>query len=315
MNFFDSNNNVMVGWNQDLQLNGVTIKVTSFNIGVTQSAELPDLVTGLSDKLAFQKGTISVAGNISAPMTKSVADSIVSYADDIRPITLTSSAVPNGITYEIYINQLTITMTAGEPIQVSADFIGKIIGAPNENDFSSASGMVTTKNIGKIGGATNSNYFTEQIPMFDRVYVDSGFLPTGNTDNQIPISLTFTCNNNLQANYVLAVDTFGSLNPFSISRGQRLLSGSMGFQSGYSPNSQLSVIMNAGASDGVGGFKIYEPGNYNTVNIGSTLLDIKGSNFVPIWNAAPPTIGTDRITYDVEYKLLAKSAGIHKFTN
>lgn len=315
MDFFSSSNNVMVGWNQNLRLNGSSVKVTSFNIGVTQSSELPDLVTGNSDKLAFQKGTISVSGNISAPLTKSIASSIVAAADNVSPINVQSSAFPTEIEFQIFINQLTITATAGEAIQVSADFIGKIIGTANENDFSSASGIVTTKSIGEMSGVSDGGYATEQIPMFDRVSIDSGFLPTGSTEDQIPISLSFTCNNNLQANYVLGVDTAGSLNPFSISKGQRLLSGTMGFQSGFGSGSKLAIIMNTGASSGVGGFKIYEPGNYNSTSNGSAMVDISGSAFVPIWNAAPPTIGTDRVTYDVEYKLLAKSPGIHRFTN
>lgn len=331
--FFGTTNKVLVGWNQLLKLNGIAVKVTSFNVGIKQDPELPDLVIGGSDRLAFQKGVISVEGNISAPMTNRLSDIFLDAIDNIPhgggSIVLESSALPGGLTFETYINQLTITAEAGEPINVSADFYGRIFDTGNgmsPEDFSSGKGTLTNGEIGEMDGDTSwdGDYSPEQIPMFDRIVIDTGFLPLdesrmGSPGNfLVPIGLTFTVNNNLNRNYVLSVGDanssgdVGSLNAFSINRGQRLLSGSMKFQSGYtSSNAKLAIIMNSGRSGGSAnsGFAIYGSSVDGTYN-GTKILHVDGSKFFPVWSAAPPTVGTDRLTYEAEFKMVAKQPGI-----
>jgi hypothetical protein len=331
--FGNTSNKVMVGWNQILKLNDRAVKVQSFNVGIQQEATLPDLIVGLSDRIAFQKGVISVSGNIQAPLTNTLGNILIEAADTTTvgggDLVMSSSALPSGITLETKIQELTISAQAGEPISLSCSFVGRIkeAGGYSESDFSSGKGTLTNGLIGSVSGNSNWDgaYETEQIPMFDRIVIDPGFLPLENSliadfgNYIVPVGFSFTINNNIQPNYVLGVgdssssSEVGSLNPFSLTYGQRNLSGTMKFQSGYKDvNSKLAVVMNAGrsADNANTGFTIFGS-SINSVLNTSPILNISGEAFFPVWDAKPADIQTgDRITYEAAFKLVAKAPGI-----
>jgi hypothetical protein len=151
------------------------------------------------------------------------------------------------------------------------------------------------------GGSDPSGLQTEQIPMFDQVHIPTGFMPDG-IENLLPTSVTLTFENHLIRNYILGVDgDHSSLDAFSISSGQRKLSGSMGFQSGTS--GKIAYVQNAGMGDAWSG-------SDTDLNF-ADLIRISGDDYRCLWSAAPPTLNTQKVVVELEFVLIATTPGFH----
>ncbi len=108
-----------------------------------------------------------------------------------------------------------------------------------------------------------------------------------------------TFENNLIRNYILGVEgEASSLDAFSISAGQRKLSGSMAFQSGTT--GQIAYIQNAGVS-----------GAWSTDLNFANLITVSGDDYRCLWSAAPPTLNTQKVVVELEFVLIATTPGFH----
>jgi hypothetical protein len=310
-----SNNKTLVGWNQVVYLgaDGGTLKpykVTNCSIGIKQDTTVPPLVTGKTDALAFQKGVIKVAGSINTPLTNAIGSLLLKAACDTASgggaIAMQSSMIKSDVELEIKINSCTITANKENPIELTVDFIGRV--KSNDPQYSSAtSELFAWTGLGNPDGVDATGMATEQIPMFDRVSIDEAFLPVS-IQNAIPTNISFTIANNLKENYVLGVGGTSSLNAFSISAGQRMLTGKIGFQSGL--DGTIGIVAVAGTG-GNGGFRIYKSQDPDGSDPSAILIDVSGDDYYPVWNAAPPTLSTELVTYESEFKLIAKTPGFH----
>lgn len=295
-----------MGWNQTVRVqygdfNGV-IKVKDFSVGITQKFEVPDLVTGATDRLTWSKGVVEVGGSLNAPLTASFANSVIKAANDAATgtglVTLTSTV--HG-TMQAKVNTCRVSCEAEGPIEVSCDLFGRLVtgdvqsSTNGKEEAQVAYGGTTNFN----GGADPTGLVLEQIPMFDQVKVNLSMLPGNQSEGTylLPIGVTFSMDNKLVRNYVLGLDNSSSLNALSISAGQRVLSGTMKFQSGQS--GQIAYVTNAGAGK-------QAEGNFLDF---AGLIQIDASKYVPIWSAAPPQLNTGKVIIELEYQLVAVSPG------
>lgn len=301
-----NNYGTLMGWNQLVKVNQTPIKVSEFNIGITQDFEVPDLVAGRVDRLTWSKGVIRVGGNIRAPFTKSFGNSIVKAAfdaakgDGLGMMNISSSV--HGEMVGCYVNTLSIRAEAEKAIEVSAELFGRLGQYVNSSsDGGEAVGVTDAGSLSTMGNSP-SGIVTEQIPMFDRIRIGSSFYP-GGVSKLLMTNFTFELNNNLTRNYVFDYSgNYSSLDAFSISVGQRTMKGTATFQSGAANPSLIGIVNSVGVT---------EPSGYLlNIHDGSTLLlNIPATSFYVLWSAAPPTLNTGKVQVEMQYQLIAKGTG------
>lgn len=322
------NNPTVMGWNQRVLVKRDTfqnlLKVKSFSVGVTQTFEVPDLVTGASDRITWSKGTIDLRGNIEAPLTKSLFETVVQAADaactgsNDESILYVYSDIHGG-PYPCMVNTMTITAREKEAINVSGELIGRLGDADIHSNTTGTDAVITVGGRGSaagftVGGSvsgggveiTSSVNAAEQIVMFDRVSLGTGMNPIDCTQ-LLPTGITLTIDNKLQQNYVLGCgDGQGSLDAWSISPGQRTISGTVTFMSGTAGT--MGYVTNAGVTSQTSG---------NLLTIGDPadpLLEIDGAAFMVLWGAKPPTLGVEKVVVELTFTLIAKEAGLYSLT-
>lgn len=294
-------NKTLMGWNQIVHVDGRPVKVSEFSVGIQQEYEVPDLVSGVVDRMTWSKSTIKVGGRIRAPLTSSFGQTIVSKA--------LATAEGNGIftvssdvhgTMQCMVNTLTISVDTDKPIEVTAELFGRLASSTLISSSTDGLEQATTVSGGLVDGNSNtSGLVAEQIPMFDQVLVDSAFFPTGNCHDLLMTSMTFTLNNNLVRNYVLGCGDYSSLDAFSISSGQRKFEGQATFQSGTS--GKIAYVRNVGVGPA--------PASANLLNF-ANIIRVSGTNYRTLWSAAPPSLGTGKVQTELKFDLIATQPGL-----
>lgn len=295
----------LVGRYQIVRIGTAEVKVKSFSVGVNQSIDVPSLVTGATDDITWSKGKIEVKGSISAPLTQSLASTLIKACNDVianpgsSDIMLESSL--HGI-IQAKVNSCTIECSAGGEISVSADIIGRL-GAKINSGTASYQSVLTTAGGSFDGsggiGADAAGLELEQIPQFDQVFINYGMLPATSA-TLIANKVSFKIDNKLKAAYVLGDTTASSLDAFSLYSEGRTLSGSMTFQSGTT--GQIAYIKNAGMTG--------QATTGDFINF-ANLIKIPAANYYAVWDASPPSLETGLTTYSSGFTLLAKTPGFH----
>lgn len=310
-----------MGWNQIVSVKetgGSTwkaIKVSDYNVGVKNEFETPALISGLTDKITWSKGLITVEGDISAPLTKTLAGNLLKYGlyDSVTQ-NLTQIDVKCTIsnpTNNAMINSLSITATAEEFIQTKVSLWG-VLGDTTGQYTSSYTAIenpiyeinsdavyftASTAASYPADYASNSGYGVndttiklEQIPMFDQVTNVKKLMPDESMGE--PISVSFEVDNKLMRNYTLGQNT---LDAYSVSAGQREVTGEITWQSN---DGQLGYIT-------IGGTKTLS----GTVSFGG-IINLNVADVVALYGAAPPVLTVnDRVTASCRYQLLNTKYG------
>lgn len=347
---FDLNNfTTGMGWNQVVQVdfsdaselfaaNGEftapsteVFRVESYNIGVSQTAEAPDYVTGRQDHTAWRKGPILSEGDLSFPFMLPQGSNVTGGfalflcgAELVkRPgasFTVQSSAHPSISGCKV--QNARIDCTSEGPVNASATVWGIVDQEElaTIHSYGDAGRYIWGRNLtGDVNPDYPQTYLTfgdhintdglpgqgegadvsgsiilEQIPMFDIVSVEgapSGMFVTG---------FSLEINNNLQRNYTMGSGSTGSqlsqyspfgLNATSISAGQRRITGTLTWQSDY--EGYISQILGAGI-------------DALTIRVGPVQFTL---NQV-VWNAQPPTLSAgDRMTVESSFTALGTGTG------
>ena len=316
--FGNRNNPTLRGWTQRVMAARRTdplkmLRVRNFNVGISQTYDVPDLVTGLTDRITWSKGVIDFRGNLEAPLTTSINEMLVKAADHaclgVDGAILQVQSDVHGGPYSCMVNRLTITANEREAISVSAELIGRVGLLNNETLNSSTDGTEAVTLMGSTGESTGGNvdaykseFITEQIPMFDTVIVGEGMNPAGSCEFLQPIGCSLTIDNKLQQNYVLGCGTEkSSLDAYSISAGQRTISGTMRFMSGENGQINYPKLVGMGAGGG-------------TLLNFADMIKIDGTKFRPLWAAKPPQLGVEKVVVELEFVMIATEAGLHSIT-
>ena len=297
-------NFTVMGWNQLVKMvsgagTPTTVPVTDYNVGINQAPDVPDLVSGKSDRYVFSLGKIEVQGTINAPLTSLVGDTLVANAiglaeDPSLYITCQTSAYGYFSITGARVNRLTVSANEGEPINISAEIWG--VG-----DWSGSSAPtsrlvdqeVTTAQAGYIlEGFAPSEIAQQvyQIPMFDQVTGAENLLPV---TNGVVTSVEIVIDNKLQRNYVLG-STQG-LDAYSISAGQRLVTGRVSWQS--SATGYFDFITGAGTGTAT-----------NLVNF----ADVFSINLAAgrlLFGATPPPVNVNKLVGEADFTVLTDKPG------
>jgi hypothetical protein len=320
----NGNNPTIMGWNQRVVAKrGTTgdvkiLKVKSFSVGITQNYDVPDLVTGATDRITWSKGTIDLRGSIEAPMTQSFTDMVLVAADyasiDPSEAVMQVYSDIHGGPYACMVNTVTITANEKEPVQITAEFIGRL-GVNLHSNSTGTDSVVMSDSAGTVDGyltqsagslGTPDPLDVEQIVMFDRVALGTGMNPgTQGCTSLLPIGFTLTMDNKLQQNYILGCGgNWSSLDAWSISAGQRLISGTVRFQSGS--NGTIQYVKNVGTTGG-------DAGAGDLININDMIV-VDGTEFMVLWGAKPPSLGVDKVIVELTFTLIARTPGLHRIT-
>ena len=341
---FDLNNFITgMGWNQVVQIDfsdaselftefsapsTEVFRVENYSIGVSQTAEAPDYVTGRQDHTAWKKGPIESQGDLSFPFMLPRGSDVTGgfglflcgselSKEPGASFTIQSSAHPRISGCKV--NTCKISCESSDNIKASASVWGivdqdelstihsygddgRYIWGPegaslsdehlqNYLQFSNPDLNDGLPGVGRGANVTGS-LVLEQIPMFDIVSVEgapSGMFVTG---------FSLDVNNKLKRNYTMGSGSEGSnlspyspygLNATSISANQREITGTLKWQSDF--QGYISQILGAG--------------------IDRLIIRIGPIQFLlnqVVWNAQPPTLSAgDRMT--VESKFTALGSG------
>lgn len=310
-----------MGWNQIVSVqptaggNWAAIKVSDYSVGIKNDFEVPALISGLTDKITWSKGMITVEGDISAPLTQSLSSKLLKYGlyingalNQINVKCTISNPVNNAM-----INSFSITATSGEYIQTKVSLWGVLndTGHEYQSDYGGIDPPSVDINssaiyfgIGGAGGLASADqtntstgygatYGLEQIPMFDQVTGVSDLMPQSGMGE--PISVTFEVNNNLMRNYTLGQQT---LDAYSVSAGQRDVTGEISWQS-TGNTAALGYVT-------IGGSKTM------TASLdfaGLVTLDVT-SGVAAVYGAQPPVLNvSDRVTSSCRFQLLSTTYG------
>ncbi len=314
-----------MGWNQvvyfidtDLGTTLEAVKVADYNVGLNQGFEVPPLVTGVTDRITWSKALVEAGGTISAPLMQTFGNTILNKA-----FTRDNSGVLGSFTIGstahveltgAQVQSATITADSGSYIQVSSEIFGTAAGA----GFIPYSGYGTyTGGYNQVATTTTVTYtnpnsqsldpdpaandtaftswdYAEQIPMFDQVTGVDLMMPA---NLGVPISITLSVNNNLLRNYVLGSET--GLDAWSISSGQRDLTGTITWQSLGTGDGDIGQVVNAGLVD---------PGAISLAF--SPLLTFDLTDAYVLWGAQPPVASPqDRITASAPFQIISSTYG------
>lgn len=332
--YFNSNK-VLMGWNQLVSIDGSgasdllgfnttkVLRVSDYNIGVTQDGDAPDFVTGRQDRTAWRKGPIEAQGNLNFPFTLpetgdaatglglslfKAGANLVSYPNET--FTITSSAHPSIVGCKV--NTVTIECQAKEEIKSNAEIWGIVgvedlleihsYGDTERSDWGGSDDTYGAAEGGTPDGeeTTSDQLSLEQIPMWDIVKI------TGAPSGMYVVGFSITIDNRLQRNYTMgtgesalegSIDVqrspFG-LNATSISANQRLINGTITWQSDY--EGYISQVIGVGIES-------------LTITIGpegedQLILTLNDC----MWNAQPPTLGVgERVTVQSNFTALGRN--------
>ena len=149
-----SQNVTLMGWNQVVRVStdgGTTFypyKVADYSVGVSQSFDVPQMVSGRSDRMSWSKGMIEVGGSINVPLMRSTADLFLTAAEEAAVPVDTGGALNNSAILHIkssvhppishsMIQTFTITASEGQPIQIAMEMFGTLLDENNTSPIES----------------------------------------------------------------------------------------------------------------------------------------------------------------------------------
>lgn len=300
-------NTTIMGWNQLVYIDTEVIKVSDYSVGVSQSFEVPQLITGVTDKITWSKALVEAGGTISAPLMQSFGNAVLARAFNRNTLgNLTPFTIGSSIHIELTgasMQTATISAASGEYIQVTGEVFGTAGNsgyipysgygnfATGPNQTATAEIIDNTGNAVLSGFVSSPTYTDEQIPMFDQVFNVEDMMPES---LGVPVNFELSVNNNLIRNYVLGSET--GLDAWSISSGQRDLTGTVTWQS--TTTGAIGQVLNAGLVD---------PGTVQLL-IGPITIDLT-SAYV-LWGAQPPAINpNDRVTASAPFQIINSTYG------
>lgn len=293
---FDLNTDNVIGGEQ-------LFRTDSYDIGVLQTGEGPDYVTGIGDRTAWKRGPIISQGSLNFPFTFGGglnmfrAGALLS-ANPTASFQIESSVNPLLINAKV--NTTQISCEAEQDVQATAevwgivddDRITEVSSAPDipgRRPYSSAYAFLASgePNTGDPTGSSAGldRIVLEEIPMFDAVSVEGA--PPG----MFIVGFTLNVDNRLKRNYTMGTGVVGAtdqyspygLNATSISANQRMITGSIRWQS--DADGYISQIIGTGLSECI-------------IRIGTQ--EIKMNNI--LWNAQPPTLSAgDRVVIESSF--------------
>jgi len=325
---FFSEVRTLMGWNQlvtltdssggILELGGGSsvLRVTNYQIGINQTGEAPDYVTGRQDRTAWRKGPIESQGDLSFPFVlgdtgggtgialfKAAANLVYNPGENF---TITSSVHPT--LRGCKVNTATIECQAGSEITSRAQVWGIVtdedlaninsFGDTERKLFPDASPDGNSDDGGWADGAAvagNVELSLEQIPMWDVVKIE------GAPEGMFVVGFSLTVDNRLVRNYTMGNNEDEEYSPFglnaqSISANQRMINGSITWQ-----------------SNKAGGIQQIAAVGLNSLKI---TIGVPGSGITPIvldmpqclWNATPPSLAPgDRVTVESSFTALGEN--------
>lgn len=297
----------LMGWNQVVWLtdSNKALKVSEFSLGIKQSFNVPDLITGLTDAITWSKGTVEVTGRLSAPLTQSfstslLAKGLIDPSSGLLDEVWLKASVCDEI--EAKINSIDISATAGEAITSTIELFGRLsVGTDYVSNWGKDKDDQTLMLFESTGtslsdearNAALASFELEEVPMFDRVLNADSFLPQETTQSACQVTkIDLKIENNLKRNYVLGSET---LNCYSISAGQRKLTGSVTYISGG--DGQLNYVVRAG----LGGMALKK------VYFGPVSIDLSTGTKI-LFEATPPSLRpSDVISLSSNFQILSDS--------
>lgn len=310
----------LVGWNQVVtidftDLDGAypltapsgtkVLRVESYNIGVRQTSDAPDYVTGRQDRTAFKRGPIVSEGDIRYPFTLGedgvsgtgldlflVASELAKNPKDT--FSVTSSAHPS--IGGCKINTSALECQAEAEISANSNIWGIVDDESIETVHSYGNyDRVDSEDLGEPNGVdVVGQLLLEQIPMFDACSIVGA--PVG----MFIVGFTINIDNQLKRLYTMGTGESGDtqyspfgLNATAIAAMQRRVTGTITWQSNASGT--IKQIIGSGISAleiTIAGFKL-------TLN-------------KALWMAEPPTLSAaDRVT--VQSSFIAMGTGDAEF--
>jgi len=253
----------------------------------------------------------SIRSSIHPPIQQCMVDSYSISASTDGPITLNIELFGtlldesgNSTELEGALGALNFTSSPNKGVDSQTEAV--ILGAFGSLGSSSRIGGDP---VGTDVSSYSATLEVEEIPMFDQVFGVRENLPKDQNGNPVgePISFSFTIKNNLERNYVLGSNR--GLDAFSISSGQRDLTGDISWQSlGYAAggnNGTIGQVINVGVTDPANSTKnIYIGGTFE--DDGNAIFKINMEQALLLWGASPPTLGTDRVTASAKFQLIAR---------
>lgn len=321
---FFSEVRTLMGWNQlvtltdssggILGLNGSSVlRVTDYQIGINQTGEAPDYVTGRQDRTAWKKGPIESQGDLSFPFVlgdtgggtgialfKAAANLVTDPGENF---TITSSVHPT--LRGCKVNTATIECQAGGEITSRAQVWGVVteedlieinsFGDTERKLYPDTSPDGDTDGGGLADGVPTigQGLDLEQIPMWDVVSVEGA--PAG----MFVVGFSITVDNRLVRNYTMGNNDDELYSPFglnaqSISANQRMITGTITWQS----NKQGGIQQVAGVGLNSLVIKIGRPTPVLTLTLNNCL-----------WNATPPSLSAgDRVTVESSFTALGQNS-------
>mgnify|MGYP001579597145 FL=1 len=301
------------------------MRTTDYEIGVRQTGEAPDYITGRQDRTAWRKGPIETEGTLTFPFTlpftqvgASTGAALFIGAANLAKFPnatfiIKSSAHPQVAGCKV--QSATISCEAGAEVTARATVWGVIDAQemadihsyqPDENaptritwGSPADAGYISIGGIDTAGSPDGEDVpadtlVLEQIPLWDIISIVGA--PTG----MFITGMEITIENNLVRLYTMGTGSLGTdnslyspfgLNPTAIGANQRRITGTITWQS--DAEGRISQILGAGI-------------NEMLIYIGPWLFTLNNV----LWNANPPRLAVgDRVTVQSSFIALGTGLG------
>lgn len=142
-------NVTLMGWNQVVWVDTGSgynpYKVQDYSVGITQDFNVPQMVSGRSDRMTWSKGMIQAGGTVNVPLLRSTGGLFLTAAEEASvPVdedgTVNTSAIfsirssVHPPIQQSMIQSYTITANEGQPVQLTIEMFGTLL---DENGDSS----------------------------------------------------------------------------------------------------------------------------------------------------------------------------------
>ena len=332
---------VLLGWDQLVTIDfstatnqiiddlptAIVLRTTDYDIGIQQTGEAPDYITGRQDRTAWKKGPIESEGTLTFPFTLPSTPGVTSSGIALFRAAADLAASPQG-SFSIHssahpsvsgckVQSATLSCESGREVTATAtvwgiadpDSLPEILELNSYEDiyrrsYGGAAGNDSETGEAEIGpdegGTPDGEVVTgdlqlEQIPQWDVCSV------SGAPEGMYIIGWSLTVENNLVRNYTMgdgSVDNPLSplgLNATSISSNQRRITGTVTWQSNQS--GFISQILATGLHS-------------LTIQVASVSFTMTNC----LWNATPPRLSAnDRVTVESSFTALGSGDSVDGF--
>lgn len=135
-------NVTLMGWNQvvwvDTTGSFLPYKVTDYSVGVQQDFDVPQMVSGRSDRMTWSKGMIQAGGTVNVPLLQSTGGLFLTAAEEAAVPVDSDGTVNSEALFSIrssvhppiqqaMIQSYTITANEGQPVQLTVEMFGTLL--------------------------------------------------------------------------------------------------------------------------------------------------------------------------------------------